>query len=83
LHRVVEWRLERVLYQLERYNGWGYHWRGLASPYLWGATTIQQRGKFVADGKFSPTTVDVQLGCAPMIRALMELDPSIQPVREK
>ena len=83
LHKVTDWRLEKALYQLERYNGWGYHWRGLASPYLWGGTTIQQRGKFVADGKFSPTTMDGQLGCAGMIYAMMDLDPSIQPIREK
>jgi lysozyme family protein len=82
LHRVIDWRLEKVLYQLERYNGWGYHWRGLASPYIWGATTVQQRGKFIADGKFSATTMDVQLGCAALIRALMDLDPTIKPIRE-
>jgi lysozyme family protein len=83
LHKITDWRLEKVLYQLERYNGWGYHWRDLASPYLWGGTTIQQRGKFVADGKFSPTRMDGQLGCAGMIYAMMDLDPSIQPIREK
>lgn len=82
LHKIIDWRIEKVLYQLERYNGWGYHWRGLASPYIWGATTVQQRGKFVADGKFSATAWDQQLGCAAMIRALIELDPSIQPIRE-
>jgi lysozyme family protein len=82
LHKVKDWRLEKVLYQLERYNGWGYHWRGLASPYLWGATTVQQRGKFVADGKFSPITMDVQLGAAALIKALMDLDPTIKPIRE-
>ena len=82
LHRITDWRLEKILYQLERYNGWGYFWRGLGSPYLWGATNIQQRGKFIADGRFSPSAWDVQLGCAAMIRDLMTLDPSIKPVRE-
>jgi lysozyme family protein len=82
LHRIIDWRLEKVLYQLERYNGWGYYWRGLASPYIWAATNIQQRGKFVADGRFSSTAWDTQLGCAAMIRDLMALDQSIQPIRE-
>jgi lysozyme family protein len=82
LHRVIDWRLEKVLYQLERYNGWGYHWRGLASPYLWAGTTVQQRGKFVADGKFSATAWDQQLGCVALIKALYDLDKSIKFVRE-
>lgn len=82
LHRIIDWRLEKVLYQLERYNGWGYFWRGLASPYLWGATTVQQRGKYVADGQFSATAWDTQLGCAALIRAMMDIDSSIKPVRE-
>ncbi len=82
LDRVLDWGLEKILYYSEQYNGWGYHWRGLASPYIWGATNIQQRGKFIADGRFSPTAWDTQLGCAAMIRDLMTLDPGIQPVRE-
>jgi lysozyme family protein len=82
LHKIIDWRIEKVLYQLERYNGWGYHFRGLPSPYLWGATTQQTRGKFVADGKFSATAWDQQLGCVAMIRALADLDKTIKFVRE-
>ena len=82
LNKIVDWRLEKILYHSEAYNGWGYHWRGLASPYIWAGTSIQQRGKFVADGKFGPDAWDAQLGCAAMIRGLMDLDPSIRPVRE-
>jgi lysozyme family protein len=74
--------LEKVLYQLERYNGWGYFWKGLASPYLWGASTIQQYGKYVADGKFSATAWDQQIGAATLIRALMDIDKTIKPIRE-
>ena len=82
LNRVIDWRIEKILYYCEQYNGWGYHWRGLASPYIWGGTSIQQRGKFVADGRFSSIAWDTQLGCAAMIRDLMVLDPRIKPVRE-
>lgn len=82
LDRVQDWRLEKALYYQEQFNGWGYHWKGLASPYIWGGTNIQQAGKYVADGDFNPHVWDQQLGCAAMLRGLMDMDPSIKPVRE-
>lgn len=81
-NKIIDWRLEKILYYSEVYNGWGYHWRKLPSPYLWGGTTIQQQGKFVADGKFSPSTWDTQPGVAAMLSQMMHLDPSITPIRE-
>jgi lysozyme family protein len=82
LNRVQDWRLEKAIYHAERYNGLGYHWRGLASPYIWAGSTVQQAGKFVADGKFSATVWDQQLGCAAVIKDLASLDPGIKLVRE-
>jgi lysozyme family protein len=82
LNRVKDWRLEKMLYYAEQYNGWGYHYHRMPSPYLWGGTTIQRRGKYVADGRFSPTTWDVQPGVAALISQMMHLDPTISPLRE-
>jgi lysozyme family protein len=82
LNRVKDWRLEKILYYSEQYNGWGYSWKGLASPYLWGGTNIQQAGKYVADGRFSSTAWDQQSGVAGMIKAVMDLDKTVKPVRE-
>src|SRR5262245_9939904 len=82
LNKVIDWRLEKILYHSERYNGWGYHFRGLPSPYIWGGSTIQRRGKFVADGEYSSTAWDTQPGVASLISQMMHLDPSIAPVRE-
>jgi lysozyme family protein len=82
LNRVKDWRLEKMLYYAEQYNGWGYHYHRMPSPYLWGGTTIQRRGKYVADGRYSPTTWDVQPGVAAMISQMMHLDPTISPLRE-
>src|SRR5262245_4146660 len=79
---VTDWRLEKALYWQEKYNGWGYLSRGIPSPYVWGATSVQRPGKFVADGQWSPTTMDRQLGCAAMIKGMMEIDPSIKFIRE-
>lgn len=82
LTRVVDWRLEKLLYYWETYNGWGYHAHGIPSPYVWGATSIQVPGKYVADNKWSSTAVDGQPGCAAMLKCIMDLDPSVKPVRE-
>jgi len=82
LSAVLDWRLEKVLYYCELFNGTGYHARGLPSPYLWGGTNIQKPGKYVADGKWNGRVVDTQPGCAPLIAAIAKLDPSVQFVRE-
>ncbi len=82
LDRIKDWRLEKVLHHLEQFNGWGYHNKGLPSPYVWGATNIQRMGKYVSDGHWSSTAWDHQLGGAAMLRELMELDPTINPERE-
>jgi lysozyme family protein len=82
LTRVIDWRLEKLLYYWELYNGWGYYAHGVPSPYVWGATNAQKPGKYVRDGVWSSTTMDVQLGCAAMLRAIMDLDATVKPVRE-
>ena len=79
---VKDWRLEKILFYCEAFNGGGYDARGLPSPYLWGGTTIQKPGKYVADGKFNPKVWDTQPGCAPILKTLMGLDSSINPERE-
>jgi lysozyme family protein/peptidoglycan hydrolase-like protein with peptidoglycan-binding domain len=79
---VSDWDLEKALHWQEKYNGWGYFFRGIPSPYVWGATSVQRPGKFVSDGVWSPTTMDRQTGCAAILKGMMALDPSIKPVRE-
>ncbi len=82
LTRVKDWRLEKVLYHGEAYNGWGYYAHGVPSPYVFGATNIQKPGKYVADGRWSSTTMDTQPGTAAMLKAIMALDSSVKPIRE-
>jgi len=60
-----------ALYQFEAYNGWGYIVHDVNSPYVWSWTNLYTRGKFVADGKFSSTTIDQQPGCAAMLIQLI------------
>jgi lysozyme family protein len=46
----------------ERYNGMGYNNKGVASPYVYSGMDTYTSGKYVADGVYSASTVDQQLG---------------------
>lgn len=73
-HKVTNWPIERVLFETERYNGWGYRmYRGIKSPYLWSGSQHYSRGKYVADGKWSRTAVSGQTGAACLMRRIHEL----------
>jgi lysozyme family protein len=75
--KIHDWSIERVLYCLEQYNGWGYRQRGFPSAYVWAGTNDYVHGKFVSDGVFSAYVVDSQLGCAGILKDLLssnELD---------
>lgn len=68
--KIKEWPVERQLWALEPYNGYGYRNKGIRSPYIWASTNHQQPGKYVADGVWSSTTMDTQVGCAALLRYL-------------
>jgi lysozyme family protein/peptidoglycan hydrolase-like protein with peptidoglycan-binding domain len=79
---ATDWSLARTLFRLEAFNGFGYHSRGVHSPYVWSGSTIygppeERAGKFVADGVFDANVVDPQLGVAVVLKELMALDGSI------
>lgn len=76
LDKIKDWPLERVLYEFERYNGFGYIGK-INSPYVWAATNKQERGKYVADGKYDGSHWDTQLGCAAILKCLEERDPEV------
>ena len=65
-----DWSLPRMLHRLEAYNGFGYRRAGRASPYLWSFSSLYNRGKFVADGKFDPNARSKQCGGAVMLKLL-------------
>lgn len=69
---VVTWNLERILYEMEGYNGWGYrlHHQHVKSPYLWSFSNHYTRGKYVADGTWSDTARSQQCGAAVIIKRL-------------
>ncbi len=79
LHLVPEWDIPTICYQFERWNGFGYRMRGIPSPYLWAGSQHYTAGRFVKDGKFSPTAVSKQLGAAVVLKRLLQLAPIVVP----
>ncbi len=67
-----DWSLERTLYRLEAYNGFGYRKVGVPTPYLWSFTNHYERGKFVSDGSFSARAQSKQCGAASILKALAD-----------
>lgn len=76
--KIHTWSIEQVLYCLEKYNGFGYRQRGVPSAYVWAGTSNYRSGKFVSDGVFSSSAVDTQLGCAGVLKTLLDADVNIQ-----
>jgi len=75
--RNKDWSIGGTLTMLERYNGLGYAARGRPSPYIWSGTDQYVSGKYVRDGVYDPNAVDQQFGCAGLLKAMMQLDPTI------
>jgi lysozyme family protein len=67
-----DWSIPGALYKFEGYNGWGYrdHHPTVKSPYLWSFSNHYTKGKYVADGRFSPTAVSQQVGAAVLLKQL-------------
>ena len=74
-----DWSLERTLYRLEAYNGCGYRSYGVPTPYLWSFSNHYDRGKYVADGKFSYTARSQQCGASVMLKMLAEAGELVWP----
>lgn len=72
LDQISEWSIERLLYQAEKWNGFGYRRRGINSPYVWSYTNQYHGGKYVADGKFDPAAWDQQIGVAALFKFLQD-----------
>lgn len=87
LHLIEDWPRERICYEAERFNGFGYRNKSLPSPYLWAGSNNYRSGKYVADGVFDPSAVDKQLGCmvvydylAKMGEVIPQPIPDVEPI---
>ena len=68
-----DWSLARCFYEFERYNGFGYRQHGDVSDYLWSFTNHERAGRYVADGKWSPTAWSEQPSCGAMLKYLQQI----------
>ena len=80
----VDWStdaIERVLFRLEAYNGWGPRlFHNSNTAYLWSGTNQYKRGKYVSDGVWSENAVSGQIGAVPIVLALKALGVVNEPV---
>lgn len=84
LDRWRDWSIEGILFQLERYNCWGYrlHHPEVLSPYLWSGSRHYAAGKYTDDHTFSLTAVSAQVGAAVVLRRMAERREMI-PIRPR
>ncbi len=75
--QVKTWSIERLCYELEKYNGWGSRNKGIHTPYLWSYSNHYTRGKYIADHVWDASAVSQQVGGMPLLSRMMALDPSI------
>ena len=81
--KVRNWSIENVAWLAENFNGWGYrlYHSETLSPYLWSGTTHYRRGKYVVDGRYSPTAVSKQAGVMAILKRLEAMTDEIKITR--
>lgn len=67
----------------EAYNGLGYHYKGLESPYVYAGSDRYTGGRYVSDGKFDPTSFDRRLGVLTILDQVEGPAPAQAPVIER
>lgn len=73
------WTISGILYKLEGYNGFGYYYHQINSPYLWSFSNHYSKGKYVADGHYDPNAVSGQIGAAVLLRRMLERQLIVLP----
>ncbi len=74
LHKWTDWTVAGTLFQIERFNGFGYrlYHPEVKSPYLWSGSEHYSAGKYVRDGVWSPTARSAQIGAVVVLRRMAE-----------
>jgi lysozyme family protein len=62
------WTLERTLFRLESYNGFGTRGHGVIPNYLWNYSSYPTKGGYDSDGHFKPSYVSSQCGTAVFLK---------------
>lgn len=72
------WSWAYACWKGEAWNGFGARGRGINTGYLWAGTNHYTRGKYIADGVWSSSAVDRQLGIIPIMRRMVEMNSSLR-----
>jgi lysozyme family protein len=74
LNATTDWSIEGILFQFERFNGFGYRnlEKPINSPYLWSFTNHYVTGKFGSDGNYNSKLVSKQVGAAILLKELLK-----------
>ncbi|MBW4643573.1 MAG: hypothetical protein KME23_11395 [Goleter apudmare HA4340-LM2] len=73
-NKVKDWSLAAQLWQIERYNGFGYrqYHPEVLTPYLWSGTNLYTKGKYTSDGKWDNEAVSAQIGVVALLKILIQ-----------
>ena len=75
VHRIQDgtpdWTLPTVLWRFESWNGFGYRLHGVRSPYLWAGSNLEQPGRYITDGVWSPLAWSRQIGAAVILKTMV------------
>lgn len=72
-HPYLEAAWEGLPYALdymERYNGLGYRYKHMPSPYLWSCTDVYISGHYTSDGVFNMSAISQQIGAVALLKTL-------------
>ena len=67
---VINGDIDSYLKFAEKFNGFGYRKKGVASPYVWAGTTKYKGGMYVADHKYSAYAKDKRCGVAVLMNEI-------------
>lgn len=77
--QIKTWTIDVVSWVFEKQNGFGYRTaHHMRSPYLYGFSNLEQPGRYVSDHIFSASAVNEQAGSLTILKALLQLDPTIK-----
>ena len=80
--KVVNWSLPEILFNFERYNGFGPRRKfGQATAYLWSYSNHYVRGKYRGDSQWDPEEVSSQPGAAVLLWQLISSGAFAMPAR--
>jgi len=77
LDKVTSWPIERIAYEFEKWNGFGYLSKPINDPYLAAQSNEYIKGKYTSDHHYDPEAVSEQPGALTILKVLITRDPTI------